>query len=57
MKRLDLGGSLQIEKGGFNGEQVVLSNLVPHRYSPELEMRYANFRAPDLPGNGHDTIL
>ncbi|MFT5105410.1 MAG: hypothetical protein ACI9UA_001029 [Pseudoalteromonas tetraodonis] len=40
--KLDAGELLMIGAGGFNGEDVVLGNTVPHSYSPELEMRFAN---------------
>ena len=66
MERLDTGGLVLIESGGFNGERVVLDNLVPHRYSPELEMRYANLllkpesvvrRYPDQMGEGAMIVI
>lgn len=40
--RLAAGGRLRIGGGGYSGEFAVLDNVVPHRYSPELEMRFAN---------------
>ena len=33
---------MRIGAGGYVGESAVLDNVVPHRYSPELEMRFAN---------------
>jgi hypothetical protein len=33
---------MKIGTGGYAGEYVVLDNTVPNRYSPELEMRFAN---------------
>ena len=40
--RLKLGEGMKIGGGGYVGEMAVMSNLVPHTYSPELEMRFAN---------------
>ena len=42
MERLEAGGRLKINGGGYKDEMVVLDNIVPHRFSPELEMSYAN---------------
>ena len=39
---LEAGERLRIGSGGHKGEQVILDNIVPHRYSPELEMRFGN---------------
>ena len=40
--RLSRSQRMRIGAGGYAGESAVLDNVVPHRYSPELEMRFAN---------------
>jgi hypothetical protein len=66
MARLEAGGRLKIGAGGNVGEFVVLDNIVPYRYSPELEMRYANLllkpesiarRYPDEMGEGAVLVM
>ena len=61
MERLANGRRLVIGTGGYEGEEIVLDNVIPFRYSPELEMRYANLllkpesvlrRYPDQIGEG-----
>lgn len=65
-KLLEAGEKLKIGAGGFEGEDVVLGNLLPYRYSPELEMNYANLllkpervarRYPDQIGKGAITVV
>ncbi len=40
--RLVAGNQMRIAAGGYTGELAILDNVVPHSFSPELEMRFAN---------------
>jgi len=39
---IESGDDLRISRGGYEGELAFVDNTVPHRYSPEIEMRFAN---------------
>jgi hypothetical protein len=66
MRRLERGERPVIGFGGFNGERAVMDTTVPFRYSPELEMRFANLllkpesvwrRHPDELGSGAMQVM
>ena len=42
LRKIEHGEELRIKAGGYSGENLVVDQTVPYRYSPELEMRFAN---------------
>ena len=65
-ERYEHGGDLKIGKGANRGEVIILDTVVPYRFSPELEMSFANLmfkpksmaeKHPNRFGEGSQAVL